>query len=171
MPPSPRTSSAADTDGRGSRKASMARPSGVIRTRCGWSQPSTRPCWWASVAAADRVSTALAARCARTGPSATVSASERPGTHSATAAPSTSAGRPCVPGASTSSNRALPECSKQPERRARTIISPARAVPSGSSERSSAGSLRSSVTPTGRRSTVSSARQNSAPAAGSDPIR
>ena len=39
MAPRPRTSSAGVTSGRGRAKQSCARPSGVIRTRCGWSQP------------------------------------------------------------------------------------------------------------------------------------
>ncbi|MFC7661085.1 hypothetical protein ACFQV8_38280 [Pseudonocardia benzenivorans] len=148
---------------------SWARPSELMRMRWGWSQPRTRPCRCAAAAASASGSTIRAAVIGRSIPSARTSARLRPPVHSLTAAPSTSAGRAAPPGARTSSSRAAPRCSKLPVRSARTIISPARAVPSGSSDSGSVASRRKRVTATSRRRTVSSASQNSAPAAGSVP--
>jgi hypothetical protein len=86
-----------------------------------------------------------------------------------------SSGTPEAPGASTSSRRAQPGCSKLPVRSARTSISPPAARAGGigvTADRAAFGvNLRSTVTATSRCSTVSSARQNSAPAAVSDPTR
>ncbi len=141
--------------GRGMANPTCARPSGVTRMRCGWSQPSTSPWTWAASAAAASGTIARAAVSGRSSPVETASARLRPGTHSVTATPSTSRGRPPAAGVSTSSRRAQPRCSKLPDRRARLTISSARSLQPGSAPAESRPSRRSTVTATSRCSTVS----------------